>query len=436
MRDLLNKLGSAKLAIILFFLLAGISILGTLIPQGQPGSFYLGKYGQVLGKLILFFQINDAYHSWWYITTLFLFLFNLIVCSINRLPFTIKLYQKDPGELHPEKLPNKLVEQVRVSSEQLGELIAKKYGFKRIDKNFDNGEFFYKSVNKPFFFSVYVVHFSLVIIIIGALIGAFWGYRGNMSILEGESSNVVQPFRKREPVYLDFTVKLNKFILETYPNGMPKEYISNVTIYDKNKTFDAIIKVNEPLKYKDVTFYQASYNIIPEFTIKVIHNKKSEDFRISPFQPINIEDKYSIALQDYGEAHGLIFMKLWIVNEENGESKEGLIISGFPPLEVSFSEDNLSLEYVDLAKLYYMTGLQAKEDPGNVVVYLGFIIMMLGLFFVYYFDPKTYWLFIKRRDSDTWEIMLGGYAKRERESLRLKLETLLEEIKRDLSEVK
>lgn len=50
-----------------------------------------------------------------------------------------------------------------------------------------------------------------------------------MNILEGETSNIVQPFRKKDPVQLDFSLKLNKFILETYPNGMPKEYISNVT---------------------------------------------------------------------------------------------------------------------------------------------------------------------------------------------------------------
>ncbi|MFN3568419.1 MAG: cytochrome c biogenesis protein ResB, partial [Caldimicrobium sp.] len=82
MKDLWNFLASAKLAIVLFFLLAAFSILGTIIPQGHPETFYLMKYGTALGKLLLFFQINDAYHSWWYITALFLFLTNLIACSL------------------------------------------------------------------------------------------------------------------------------------------------------------------------------------------------------------------------------------------------------------------------------------------------------------------------------------------------------------------
>lgn len=433
MKNFIKDLGSAKLAIVLFFVLAGISILGTLIPQGQAGSFYLAKYGQVLGKLILFFQLNDAYHSWWYITVLFLFMFNLIICSLNRLPLTIKLYKRNPGELHPEKFPNRFLTEVQGSGEILKNLIVRKYGFKKLEKNSEKGEFFYKSVNKFSFFSVYVVHLSLVIVIIGALIGAIWGYRGNMNILEGEATNVVQPFRKRDPIHLDFTVKLNKFILETYPNGMPKEYISNITIHDNNKTIDAIIKVNQPFKYKDITFYQASYNIIPEFILKVTHNNATEEMKISPFQPLNIKDRYSVALQEYGEAHGLIFLKVWVVDEESGNSKEGLIISGFPALEINFSNGNLALEYKDIANVYYMTGLQAKRDPGNIVVYIGFIVMMLGLFLVYYFDPKTYLLFLERKGDNLWEITIGGYAKRERESFRTKLKELLEEIKKELS---
>ncbi|MFN4132732.1 MAG: cytochrome c biogenesis protein ResB, partial [Caldimicrobium sp.] len=166
-----------------------------------------------------------------------------------------------------------------------------------------------------------------------------------MNILEGEQSNIIQPFRKREPVQLDFFVKLNKFILETYPNGMPKEYISNVTIIDGNFTKTAIIKVNQPIKYKDVVFYQASYNIIPEFKIVVNLNGKKEEHILSPFHPLSISDKYSIALSDYGEAHGFIYLKVWILNEETNETKEGMIISGFPASEFLFDKDNLALEY-------------------------------------------------------------------------------------------
>ncbi|BAU23039.1 hypothetical protein THC_0647 [Caldimicrobium thiodismutans] len=432
MKRILDELASARLAIVLFFVLAGISILGTIIPQGQPHEFYLTKYGQGLGKLILFFQIQDAYHSWWYISALFLFLANLIACSLKRLPFTLKLYKRDPAEVNPENLPNKVVVNLNGDIGRIKAYLQDVLALKSVNKTFEKGELFYKTQNRFSFFSVYVVHFSLVIVIIGALIGAFFGWRGNMNILEGETSNIVQPFRKKDPVQLDFSLKLNKFILETYPNGMPKEYISNVTVLDGNTTQSAIIKVNQPFKYKDVTFYQASYNVIPEFKVKVNFNGKIEEKILSPFNPLMLKERYSIALRDYGEAHGFIYLRLWILDEEEGQTREGMIISGFPPLEVSFSKDKFSIEYEDVAKLNYMTGLQAKRDPGNWVVYLGFILMMFGLFLVYYFDPKTVWAYLKQEEGGL-KLILGAYAKRERESLRNRLTEIAEKIKKELS---
>ncbi len=430
MRRLWDQLASAKLAIVLFFVLAGFSILGTIIPQGQPEAFYLQKYGSGLGKIILLFQIHDAYYSWWYISALFLFLANLIACSLKRLPFTLKLYKKDPLEINPQNLPNKIEINLNAELSRVVAFIQDRLAFKK-GKEFSNeGILFYKQINRYAFFSVYFVHFSLVVIIIGALIGALFGYRGNMNILEGESSNIVQPFRKKEPIHLDFFVKLNQFILETYPNGMPKEYISNVTFIEGNKTSHAIIKVNQPAKYKDITFYQANYNMIPEFKIKVSLDGKTQELALNPFEPINLNNRYSIALKDYGQAHGFIYLMVWIIDEETSQTSEGLIISGFPPFEANLSGKKLTLEFIDIGKIYYMTGLQVKKDPGKWVVYLGFILMMFGLFLVYYYDPQTYWIYLANGENSL-KIILGAYAKRERQSLRTKLEELAEKIKKE-----
>lgn len=431
MKNIWNFLSSAKLAITLFFLLALISILGTIIPQTQPNEFYLMKYGEGLGKLIIFFQINDAYHSWWYITTLFLFLVNLVTCSLKRFPFSYKLFKRPPWEVNPENLPNVLSFDTKKDIQKIKTYLQNVLKFKSSPtKSLPEGELFYKSQNRFSFFSVYVVHLSLVVIVVGALIGAFFGWRGNMNILEGEQSNIIQPFRKKEPVQLNFFLKLNKFVLETYPNGMPKEYISNVTIIDGNFTKTAIIKVNQPLKYKDIVFYQASYNVVPEFKITVSLNSQRKEYILSSFQPISISDKYSIALKDFGEAHGFIYLKVWILNEETNETKEGLIISGFPSLEVSFDKDILVLEYKDIAKLNFMTGLQAKKDPGNVVVYFGFILMMLGIILVYYFDPKTFWIYLKPTEGKLI-LQIGAYSKRERDSLKYKLKELAERVQKE-----
>jgi cytochrome c biogenesis protein len=438
-------LGSARLAIALFFILAILSIFGTLIPQGQPMEFYLMKYGQSLGKLIHFFQLDDAYHSPWYIATLFLFMLNLTICSLNRLPFTIKLYKRNPAEVKVEALPNKIQFQVSNPLEKISSFIEKELKFTKI-----KDDLYYKRENSLAHFSVYVVHFSLIIIIIGALVGAIWGFRGNMSILEGEESNIVQPFRKKDPIQLDFKVRLNKFIFEKYPNGMPKEYISNVTIIDGNKTLAAIIKVNAPIKYKDVTFYQADYYVIPVFAFKFKINNKVYETNLSKLELFTTEDGLSIAITEYGQAHDYIYVKLWIVDEKEQEERQVLALMGSSGIQnaselpnmlcfdevqgmffcntVEVGKHVIEAKLIDVASVMYVTVLQAKKDPGLVIVYVGFILMMLGLFFVYYFEPRIYWIYLTPKE-DLVEISLGAYAKRDRAGIKIKLQELEDKIK-------
>ncbi|PMP98212.1 MAG: cytochrome c biogenesis protein ResB, partial [Thermodesulfobacterium geofontis] len=132
-----NFLSSAKLAITLFLILAFISIFGTIVPQGESSQFYLMKYGSSLGKIILFLKLDDAYHSWWYIGTLFLFLANLIACSIKRFPISWKLYKKDPTEINPENLPYTQEIILKGNFSEIENILFEKLKFKKAEKDFN-----------------------------------------------------------------------------------------------------------------------------------------------------------------------------------------------------------------------------------------------------------------------------------------------------------
>jgi len=428
MSKLWDFLSSAKLAIILFLILAFISIFGTIIPQGEPSQFYLMKYGPSLGKIILFLKLDDAYRSWWYVGTLFFFLANLIACSVKRFPISWRLYKKDPLEINPENLPYKYQITLKGNPSEIESLIYNKLKFKKAEKDFNGKILFYKDLNRWAHLSVYMVHFSIIIVIIGALIGAIWGYRGNMWIIEGQTSNTVSPFKSKEPIFLDFSIKLNKFTIEFYPDGTPKEYISNVTVIDGNHTIDALIKVNSPFKYKGLTFYQANYDTIPEFKIKVRYKGEDRFYTLSSFSPVSIDDRYTIALNDFGSAHGLIYAKIIFFDSETGQQIPGIIIQGFPHFNIPVDKDKLQIFLENVEKITYVSGLQVKRDPGVPVVYTGFILIMIGLLGVYFFEPKTFWI-ILIPEKDRIILNMGAYAKRERDTLRLKLEEIGSQIK-------
>lgn len=61
-------------------------------------------------------------------------------------------------------------------------------------------------------------------------------------------------------IVLPFGIRLEKFDIERYQGTAdPSSYQSRVTVIDGNYTQKALIKMNEPLTYKGLTFYQASY---------------------------------------------------------------------------------------------------------------------------------------------------------------------------------
>ncbi|HAA84154.1 MAG: ResB family protein [Thermodesulfobacterium sp. 37_54] len=424
MKSILDFISSVKVAIVLFFLIAFFSILGTIIPQAQPSDFYLMKYGQSLGRLILAFQLDDFYHSVWYIFLLFFFMVNLVSCSIKRIKFSWKLFKKNPADVDPYKLPNSQETRVKKDFSQLINLLQT-LGFKQ--KETSEGVLFYQDKNRIGYLAVYLVHFSLVLIIAGAIVGAIWGFRGNMYLLEGESSNQVILFRKDNPVILDFSVKLNKFTMEVYPDGTPKEYISNVTFIEKNnKTVDALIKVNQPAKYKGITFYQASYEELPKFTIRVSIDGKTFEKQVDPTVPAEIGDRYVLMLDAYMAHQGFVVAKFNLLDQETGEGDEILAIEG-KPSEFKIGKNVGKLELKGPVDKFYMSVLQVKKDPGVWLVYAGFLLMIFGLIGVYFLDPKTLWVFLKREEKETF-IKIGGMIKRDKSGLNLSLNELLKKL--------
>ena len=77
---------SVKLALVILFLIAVTSIIGTLIPQKEAAEFYISNYGPKAAQIFAVLDIPDMYNSWWFLALLFLLAFNLIICSIVRFP--------------------------------------------------------------------------------------------------------------------------------------------------------------------------------------------------------------------------------------------------------------------------------------------------------------------------------------------------------------
>ena len=76
---------SLKLAIWLLVVISFFSLLGTFILQNQEPANYIARYGHTLYKALAVTGLINIYSAWWFILLLGLFSLNLAACLLSRL---------------------------------------------------------------------------------------------------------------------------------------------------------------------------------------------------------------------------------------------------------------------------------------------------------------------------------------------------------------
>ncbi len=423
-RVLYDIFSSVKLAIVLLLTLAVTSIVGTIIEQQQDPEKYLREYGETTYRILKFLGFTDVYHSWWYIALLTLLALNLIICSIKRLPKIWKVAMKPRKNLPPgyekglmvsntitlpvniEELKNKLIEVLK----------NHRYKVEIAERNESEIHIF---ADKDVFarFGVYIVHLGVLIVLIGGLVTAIFGYRGYMSLAEGTSSNLVSFFSKPEIIELPFYVKCNKFKIDFYPSGMPKSYISDLSIIENGKeVLRKKIEVNHPLNYQGIYFYQASYGQGEAF-LKISSPRGEKVVGVAFGQPVRLGENTFIKVVGLDSNT----MSIGIEVIQNNKVQEAIIK---PFITYKIPGTDKSITMVDFKPVFY-TGLQVSKDPGTWIVWVGSIILILGLIVAFFIPHKRIWARIEKRGDDKSKLVIGGLANKGTGSLIEELEEIL-----------
>ncbi|HAA01782.1 MAG TPA: hypothetical protein DCE18_00250 [Syntrophobacteraceae bacterium] len=401
-QSLYNQLASIKLTVVLFTMIALGSVIGTLIPQGLSAEHLVEVYGPNLGKLINFLHFGDLYHAPWFTILLLLLCVNLVVCTLHRLPKTVKMVRFRDQKVDPQKLAQFSHHKHMESTLPLDDLIAKVETvvtrhfavIRRVD-----GQDAYAGVAERggwSRFSVYLVHFSVLLILVGALIGSLLGFKGMMNVAEGESASMVEIPGTTRTLSLPFEVRCDRFEVSFYETGAPMEYRSDLSILEDGKVaLQRPIYVNDPLTYKGITLYQASYGAMPvsaevEFTDR--DTGQATRLSMSYRTPVVFPGTpYQVAIMDYREKLGELGPALAIALFQEGHDPVGSWILARMP---SFHGNRLrgyQVKVIDFQQTQY-TGLQVKKDPGVWVVWSGFVLLTLTIGVTFYSSHRKLWV--------------------------------------------
>jgi len=431
-----------KLSVILLLSLAVTSIVGTLIPQNKSPAAYFQAYGEFLYRIFDVFDFFDMYHSWWFQLLIVLLTVNIVVCSIDRLKATWKIvFAKNPifnlarFKNHADK--ENLVDER--SPEQLKEIfepfVSKGFGYSRIEET-DKGFCIFAEKWRWTRLGVYGVHLSIVLLLIGGLIGSIFGFDGYVNIPEGESVNSIMIRNPSERKSLDFEILCEDFDVSFYDSGAPKEFRSSLTILEHGKpVLKKDIIVNDPLRYKGINMFQSSYGPLApkEVTLSFKSKKTGKAYqrKVLMGQQIDIpETGGKFVVQDYANAYkfrgrpiGEAFFGMLI--PDNGRPIEILLPVRFPDFDQG-RKGNVAVSVADYDRRYY-TGLQVTKDPGVWVVYSGFILLIVGCYITFFMSHQRLCIDIVKKGKKSI-VMVAGTANKNKLGVPNRLKKISEKL--------
>ena len=190
---------SIQTGVVLLILVVILAAVGTIVlqrPATEPDEMQSAYSPQVL-RVLDTLGLTDVFHAWWFLGLLLLVSLCIVAASIDRFPNSWRYFSrpyKYPDESfrrasHPQK-------SLALADEESGLVAAERalhsLGFKpeRVVREDHFGIFAER--HRISELAVYIVHASLLLIFFGTVVDGIWGWRGYLSLSEGQTSNIVE----------------------------------------------------------------------------------------------------------------------------------------------------------------------------------------------------------------------------------------------------
>lgn len=410
-QELLPLLADLRLAIALLLAIAIFSISGTIIEQGETLEFYQANYpedpalfGFLSWKVLLTLGLDHVYRTWWFLALLILFGSSLTACTFARQIPTLKAARKWSYYTQPRQF-EKLALSAEVDSNDMGRLTRLLQ--ERRYKVFREGDSLYARRGIAGRIGPIIVHASMLIVLAGSILGSMTGFFAQEIVPSGQTFRIQNiydagPWAAGQ-IPKDWSVKVNRFWIDYSPEGAIDQFYSDLSVLDNdgNEIDRKTIHVNEPLRHKGVTLYQADWGVAgirfhfnnsPVFDLPMAQLVSGNQGRLwgawVPTKP-DMSEGVSILAKDL---KGTV-----LVYDPEGNLTATI-------REGQSAEVNGVQLGID--EVVGSTGLQIKADPGIPVVYLGFGLLMISVVMSYVSHSQVWAL----QEGD--RLYLGGRTNR------------------------
>ncbi|NNL74932.1 MAG: hypothetical protein HKO68_01200, partial [Desulfobacterales bacterium] len=330
-------------------------------------------------------------------------------------------------------------------------IISRKFHHSRVEET-DSGYAIFGERGRWTRIGVYIVHLSVICMLVGGVIGSRFGFEGFVNLAPGDAAQQIQLRNRNQTMQLDFAIRCDDFKVSFYPNGAPEEFRSSLSIIEKGKVVKSQdIIVNDPLHHQGISIFQASYGTLPaqqqdivipdEFTLVftskatgMIYQKKAavgQTIKIpeglGKFVVDEFRNTYNFRGQDLGATI------VGTLHQSGGDAVEVVLPVKFPSFDKMGSIFNktrrdavvISVSGIKAkpAEVRYFTGLQVSRDPGVWVVYTGFILIIVGCFITFFMSHRQICAEIIK-SGDNCRITVTGTANKNKLGNERKIKTI------------
>ncbi len=424
---------SMRLALALMLGLALLALVGSLIIQAPAGiatdqdtynAWLVGlkpRYGgftTVFDKLGLF----SVFTSVWFRGLAVALTTSILACSIKRAPTLWK------ASVHPRtRMTDSFYESAPYSHSVATETTAQDalataqrvFRANRYRTVVDVDEkahttHLYVDQNRWAPFGTVIAHLAVVVILAGAMVGSTLGYR---------DEGFAVPVGSTVPVGggTGLSVLASSFSDSYYDNGAPSDYSSSLVLYrDGVQVAAKTIRVNDPLEYEGTAFYQSFFGPAAVMAVSDASGASLYQGGVPLLWPSDDDSRrigqltlsaQNIMIYVVGAASGRVDpniragqMQLEIYRAGEDQPFAIEVLSQGQPLAIE------GLTYT-FEREQQFTGLIVARDPGQPLVWLGALALVLGCFLVLLFPNRRLWAAIKARPDGTGEVHLGATAR-------------------------
>ena len=405
-QNIFKSIADLRFAIFILLIIAFFSIIGTVIEQDQSIETYKLYYpitNKIFGFLswdfILQFGLDHIYKTWWFIILILLFGVSLLTCTILQQFPSLKIARRCQFFRTTQQFCRLNI------STNLKHLISSQLFFKIKEKNyliFQQKNIFYCYKGLVGRIAPIIVHFSMVIILIGSIIGSISGFKAQEIVPKTETFHIQNILNNGQfTIIPKLSIRVNDFWITYTKQTTITQFYSNISFLnvDGNEIQRKTIFVNSPAKYNGIDYYQTDWNVIG-LRVK-LKNALTVQY---PF--INLsKNQEKIFLTWINTTEQLNNGVTIIIDNLQGYcsvyNKVGKFI-GNVELNENFKFEN-SLMLIDILS---STGLQIKADPGITLIYVGFLFLMISTL-ISYITYSQIWI-VKNKHK----IFIGGNTTR------------------------